>query len=80
MQCGSIRYTANAKDYAAKHSFSHILVPRFTKFRTYISNDKPEITDIYKQLTESEYRNTLIVNDLKKHFKAEERVSSYQNG
>lgn len=65
MQCGSIRYTADAKDYAAKHSFSHILVPRFTKFRTDISYDKPTITDIYKQLTESEYRNTLIVNDVK---------------
>ncbi len=65
MQCGAIRYSADAIDYAAKHSFSDILVPRFTKFRTDISDDKPTITEIYKQLTESEYRNTLIVNDIK---------------
>ena len=65
MQCGAIRYSADAKDYAAKHGFSHILVPRFTKSRTDISDDKPTITDAYKQITESEYRNTLIVNDIK---------------
>ena len=64
MQCGAIRYSADAKDYAAKHSFSHILVPRFTKFRMDISDDKPTITEIYKRLTESEYRNALIANDL----------------
>ncbi|MBO5320029.1 MAG: DEAD/DEAH box helicase family protein [Ruminococcus sp.] len=65
MQCGPIRYSADAKEYAAKHSFSHILVPRFTKFRADISEDKPTITEVYKQITESEYRNSLIVNDVK---------------
>lgn len=65
MQCGAIRYTADAKDYAARHSFAHILVPRFTKFRTDIADEKPTITDVYRQLTESEYRNALIVNDVK---------------
>ena len=64
MQCGAIRYSADAKSYAARHGFSHILVPRFTKFRTDISDDKPTITEVYKQLTESKYRNTLIVNDV----------------
>ena len=65
MQCGVIRYSADAKEYAAKHNFSHILVPRFTKFRMDISDDKPTITDIYKRLTESEYRNALIAKDVR---------------
>lgn len=65
MQCGAIRYSADAKDCADKHGFAHILVPRFTKFRMDISDEKPTITDIYKCLTESEYRNSLIVNDVK---------------
>lgn len=64
MQCGAIRYSADAKNYAAKHGFSHVLVPRFTKFRTDISDNKPTITEVYKQITESKYRNTLIVNDV----------------
>ena len=65
MQCGAIRFTADARDYAAKHGFAHILVPRFTKFRMDITDEKPTITDVYKRLTESEYRNSLIVNDVK---------------
>ena len=65
MQCGPIRYSADAKDYAAKHGFSHILVPRFTKFRTDISDNKPTITEVYKKITESDYRNQLIVHDVR---------------
>ncbi|MGN1305044.1 MAG: TOTE conflict system archaeo-eukaryotic primase domain-containing protein [Oscillospiraceae bacterium] len=64
MQCGPIRYSADAKAYAEKHSFKHILVPRFTKFRCSEADQKLTITDIYKGLTESEYRNKLIVNDV----------------
>lgn len=64
MQCGPIRYSADAKDYAAKHGFEHILIPRFTKFRTELSDEKPSITDVYRQLAESEYRNNLIVQDV----------------
>ena len=65
MQCGPIRYSANAKEYAAKHSFKHILVPRFTKFRADADNKKLTITDVYKQLSESRYRNGLIADDVK---------------
>lgn len=65
MQCGAIRYSADAKDYAKKHEFAHVLVPRFTKFRLDIADEKPAITEVYKQLIESDYRNDLIVNDVK---------------
>lgn len=65
MQCGAIRYAADAKDYAERHSFEHILMPRFTKFRAEISDEKPTITDIYRQLSESRYRNELIANDVR---------------
>ncbi len=64
MQCGKIRYTANASDYAKKHRFNHILIPRFTKFRMPITNEKYTITDVYKSITESEYRNKLIAADI----------------
>ncbi|MCI7349720.1 MAG: DEAD/DEAH box helicase family protein [Ruminococcus sp.] len=65
MQCGPIRYSADAKTYADKHSFEHILVPRFTKFRCTVTDKKLTITDIYKELSESESRNKLIVSDVK---------------
>lgn len=65
MQCGPIRYSADAKTYSDKHSFKHILVPRFTKFRCAVTEKKLTITDIYKELSESESRNKLIVDDVK---------------
>lgn len=65
MQCGPIRYSADASSYAQKHNFKHTLVPRFTKFRCGLTDKKHTITDIYKQLCESDYRNSLIVSDVK---------------
>lgn len=65
MQCGPIRYSANAKEYASKHGFKHILVPRFTKFRADTNDEKLTITDVYRQISESRYRNELIVDDVK---------------
>lgn len=64
MQCGPIRYSANAKAYADKHRFEHTLVPRFTKFRCTVTDKKLTITDVYKELAESEYRNNLIISDV----------------
>lgn len=65
MQCGTVRYSADAKDYVEKHGFEHILVPKFTKFRADTAGEKLTITDIYKQLSESGYRNELIVSDVR---------------
>ena len=65
MQCGPVRYTADAKAYAEKQGFERILVPRFTKFRCTATDKKLTITDIYKELSESGSRNKQIVNDVK---------------
>ena len=63
MQCGAIRYRVNAKEQAEKRNFNHYLVPRFTNTR-YPSEGKPNITDIYKKLSENEMRNNMIVSDI----------------
>ncbi len=70
MQCGAVRYTAAAKDYAEKHSFEHILVPRSTHFRPEDTGKKPTITDIYRQLAEDDERSTMIAEDVSKAVKA----------
>lgn len=65
MQCGPIRFSADAKAYLKKHGFKHILVPRFTKFQCAETGKKLTITDVYKELVENKYRNNLIVSDVK---------------
>ncbi len=64
MQCGKVRYRADAKDCAEKYGFGHILVPRFTKYRPDIFDEKQTITALYKALSESEYRKRLIADDV----------------
>ncbi len=64
MQCGPIRHQADAKEYAQKHSFSNILVPRFTKYRT-ITDEKKTITQHYQAICESNTRNQMISEDVK---------------
>lgn len=68
MQCGPIRFSADAKSQIAKQSFERYLIPRFTSFRS-ITDDKQSITTLYQLLSEDEIRNTLIVKDV---FKAVE--------
>lgn len=64
MQCGPIRYQADAKEYAQKHSFSHIFVPRFTKYRA-ATDEKMTITQHYQAICESNTRNQMISEDVK---------------
>ena len=61
MQCGPIRYRVNAKKQAEQRPFDHILIPRFTTYRT--TADK-KITELYKDLSESNARNKQIVEDV----------------
>ena len=63
MQCGPIRYTADAKSQMKDQNFQRMLVPRFTSFRVF-SDDKQSYTQVAKQLAEDEYRNHLIINDV----------------
>lgn len=68
MQCGPVRYKVDAKSQAEKRSFEHYLVPRFTPYRCE-TKDK-NITEIYKELSENELRNSYIVNDIIKALKS----------
>lgn len=66
MHCGPIRYEQNAKKEALIRKFEHYIVPRFTSIRmpVFKNNDGWNITDIYKHICESKYRNSLIVADI----------------
>ncbi len=64
-QCGPIRYRVDRKEQSLARGFSHILIPRFTRFRKPIT--APEtwpIADVYSALTESKARNDLILHDI----------------
>lgn len=63
MQCGPIRFSADAKSQVTKQSFERYLIPRFTSYRS-ITDDKQSITTSYQLLSEDEIRNTLIVEDV----------------
>ncbi len=63
MQCGPIRYSADAKAQMRTQSFQRLLVPRFTPFRL-ISNEDLSFAKVTQQITEDEYRNLLIVKDV----------------
>jgi len=63
MQCGPIRYSADAKAQMQSQSFQRLLVPRFTPFRL-VSNEDLSFTKVTRQIAEDEYRNILIVKDV----------------
>ena len=67
MQCGPIRYLVDAKEQAEKRTFEHYLLPRFTTYRSAVT-DKG-IATIYKDLAENEIRNDHIVKDVIKALK-----------
>ncbi|AWI06776.1 TOTE conflict system archaeo-eukaryotic primase domain-containing protein [Clostridium drakei] len=66
MQCGPIRYKVDARKQAEKQPFEHYVIPRFTSFRKPICQDKKEwsIAEMYSEISTSEIRNELIVNDV----------------
>ena len=63
MQCGPIRYNADAKAQMRDQSFQRLLVPRFTPFRA-VSGEDLSFTKVAQQLAEDEYRNLFIVKDV----------------
>lgn len=69
MQCGPIRFSADAKSQIAKQSFERYLIPRFTSYHS-ITDDKQSITTLYQLLSEDEIRNTLIAEDVCKAVEA----------
>lgn len=60
MQCGEIRYTAGSK---SQQSFRRLLFPRFTSHRN-LCADGSNYAQILDELTESESRNKLIIDDV----------------
>lgn len=63
MQCGSIRYSTDAKLQMQNQTFERLLVPRFTSCHT-LANDKQTYAQTIQELSENEFRNQLIVNDV----------------
>lgn len=62
MQCGPIRYSVDAKVHANNRDFEHYLIPRFTSYRQ--ENTDKSIAEIYKDLSNNDLRNSLIVDDV----------------
>lgn len=60
MQCGPVRYLVDAKSQAEKRSFSHIVIPGFTRVRLPNANG---IQNLYAGLIENRNRNELLVSD-----------------
>ena len=65
MQCGKIRFTADAQSQMNNQNFSRILIPRFTAFRN-ISSDDNTYTRIIETIAKDEARNNLIIDDVRK--------------
>ncbi len=63
MQCGPIRYSADAKTQMLNQTFERLLVPRFTPFKP-VSGSDLSFTKVALQLAEDEYRNMFIVKDV----------------
>ncbi len=66
MYCGPIRYKVDAKQEAKRRNFEHYIIPRFTSARmpVFKKQDEWHITEVYKHICESNYRNELIVADV----------------
>jgi len=66
MQCGPIRYRADARSQLAAKSFTHKVMVRYTGFRMPDSflGAELKITDVYQALIEDEVRNDMILDDV----------------
>ena len=60
MQCGPIRYLVDAKSQADKRTFSHFVIPRFTRARAPAGSS---IQELYAAIVKNENRNATLVED-----------------
>lgn len=74
MQCGAIRYRVDAKQQAENSGFAHIVIPRFTLFRSPLCVGKSTLQAVFEKLCESGTRNALILNDVLNAVKAGRNV------
>lgn len=63
MQCGPIRYSADAKAQMESQTFERFLIPRFTSYRE-LSDEKQTYMQMIQKMIEDNQRNQLIVNDV----------------
>ena len=63
MQCGPIRYTADARAQMQSQNFGRLLVPRYTPFQL-VSDESFSYARAEKQLAEDEFRNLFIIKDV----------------
>ena len=63
MQCGPIRYSADAKLQMKSQAFQRLLIPRFTPFRP-LNGENLSYAKITQQISEDEYRNLFIIKDV----------------
>ena len=64
MQCGKIRFTADAKSQMENQGFKRLLIPRFTSYRN-ITQDNKTYVQITQDLSEDKNRNEFIVEDVR---------------
>ena len=64
MQCGPIRYSADAKAQMASQTFTRLLVPRFTSYRE-LTDEKSTYAKMIQKMAEDENRNSLIMDDVR---------------
>ncbi len=66
MHCGPVRYRADARKEAARRPFEHLVIPRFTSFRTPIDREEKDmsIQEFYSRIATDEWRNQQIVDDV----------------
>jgi len=63
MQCGPIRYSADAEMQMTSQTFDRLLVSRFTSYRE-LTDDKRPYTQTMQSMSNDEQRNNLIVGDV----------------
>ena len=63
MQCGPIRYSADAKTQMASQTFTRLLVPRFTSYRE-LTDEKSTYVRMVQKMAEDKNRNGLIIEDV----------------
>lgn len=63
MQCGPIRYCADAKQQIQSQTFRRMLIPRFTSCRM-LTADRQSYAQIIQELATDEYRNQQIFKDV----------------
>ena len=70
MQCGLIRYSADAKVQMVSQTFTRLLVPRFTSYRE-LADEKSTYARMVQKMSEDENRNRLIIDDVCEALKEE---------